>query len=64
MPKKASKPSNPGQFHRDQIGKPVASRKTTEVWSDNPFPKSVPDGARPLHDWRRRPSTPSPYGPF
>jgi hypothetical protein len=36
------------------IGKPVASRKTVEVRSITPTARSVPEGTRPLHDWRRR----------
>jgi hypothetical protein len=38
-----------------RIGKPVASRKAVEVRSITPAARSVPEGTRPLHDWRRRP---------
>jgi hypothetical protein len=68
MPKPAKKVIPESKNERripfnSRIGKPVASRKTVEVRTDTPTARSAPEGVRPLNDWRRRPSTASPYSP-
>jgi hypothetical protein len=66
MPSMAQPRSKSGRIERNEIGRPVPMRKTVQVHSSRPYAKPVAEGTRPLHNFPRVPSTPSPYarGPF